>query len=139
MCQDRMNPCRDVPPEDDVPPDLLAGAPGQDRLFDFEIAVHLPADARLFLSLPPAAVAGLPAHWRERVRPGGNEDMVLEVPRLRRNAICGVRLHADALHKCRFVVRPSKGMAAGLSTVEIRQFDGDLQVGGVKWGLRPKR
>jgi hypothetical protein len=120
-------------------PFLLAGAPGQDRLFDFEIAVHLPADARLFLSLPPAAVAGLPAHWRERVRPGGNEDMVLAIPRLRRNAICGVRLHADALHKCRFVVRPSKGMAAGLSTVEIRQFDGDLQVGGVKWGLRPKR
>lgn len=120
-------------------PFLLAGAPGQDRLFDLDIAVHLPEDARLFLMLPPAAAAGLPGQWRERVRRGGEEEMVLEVPRLRSNAMCGVRLHADALHESRFVVRPSKGMAAGLSTVEIRQFDGDLQVGGVKWALRPKR
>ncbi|MEA2184820.1 MAG: hypothetical protein QOF69_4005, partial [Solirubrobacteraceae bacterium] len=31
MCQDRMNPCRDVPPEDDVPPDVDGGQLGDGR------------------------------------------------------------------------------------------------------------
>ena len=120
-------------------PFLLAGAPGEARRFDIEIAVHLPADARLLLELPAAAAGALPSQWREIVRRTDNEHLVLEVPRLRSNAFCGVRLHAGAAHECRFVVAPSKGMAAGLHTVEIRQFDEDLQVGGVAWALRPAR
>jgi hypothetical protein len=122
-----------------VLPFVLAGAPGEARRFDLEIAAHLPEDARLFLELPPAAAGALPAEWRELVGPGGEEHLMLEVPRLRSNAFCGVRLHAGAAHECRFVLRPSKGMAAGLHTVEIRQFDDELQVGGIAWALRSKR
>jgi hypothetical protein len=64
------------------------------------------------------------------VRRGDKEHLVLKVPRLRSNAFCGVRLHPGAAHECRFVLQPSKGMVAGLHTVEIRQFDDGLQVGG---------
>jgi hypothetical protein len=32
MCQDRMNPCRDVPPEDDVPPDIDGGQVGSSAM-----------------------------------------------------------------------------------------------------------
>lgn len=133
---------------DDIPPDpaadpialpfLLAGAPGEARRFDLQIAVHLPDDARLALELPAAAVAALPGRWRERLSMTKRGVAVLELPRLRGNAFCGVPLHAGAAHKCRFVLRPSKGMANGLHTIEIRQFDGELQVGGVTWALRAK-
>jgi serine protease len=133
---------------DDVPADpsadpialpfLLAGAPGEARRFDLQIAAHLPDDAGLALELPAAAAAALPDHWRERLSITGRGLAVLELPRLRGNAFCGVALHAGAAHGCRFVLRPSKGMANGLHTIEIRQFDGPLQVGGVTWALRPK-
>ncbi len=120
-------------------PFLLAGAPADDRRFDLEIAVHLPKDGRLLLELPAAAAAALPGQWRDLVRAGRNGGYVLEVPRLRSNALCQVRLHAGAAHQCRFVLQPSKGLAAGLHIVEIRQFDGDTQVGGITWALRPRR
>ena len=120
-------------------PFLLTGAPGEARRFDLEIAVHLPDDAQVLLQLPAAAAAGLPAQWRERLRRDGDELLLLDIPRLRSNAFCGVRMHADAAHECRFIVRPSRGMAAGKHTIEVRQFAADLQVGGVGWVLRPKR
>jgi hypothetical protein len=120
-------------------PFVLAGAPSEARRFDIEVAVHLPKDARLLLELPAAAAAALPPHWREQAHPRGERYLALDVPRLRSNPMCGVRLHAGAAHRCRFVLQPSKGLAAGLHTVEIRQFDEGLQVGGITWALRPKR
>jgi len=120
-------------------PFLLTGAPDEARRFDLEIVVYLPDDARLLLELPPAAVGGLPAQWRELVRPGEKEQLLLEVPRLRSNAFCGVRLHAAAAHACRFVLLSGKGLAAGLHTVAIRQYYEGQPVGGVTWALRPAR
>jgi hypothetical protein len=71
--------------------------------------------------------------------PAGATTTWSSCPRLRSNALCGVRLPADVAYWCRFVVRPSRGLAAGVHTVGgIRQFDGDLQVGGVTWALRPR-
>ena len=64
---------------------------------------------------------------------------MLEVPRLRSNAFCDVRLTAAVAHKCRFILKPSKGLAAGLHTIAIRQFEQGIQVGGITWALRPKR
>ena len=122
-----------------VMPFVLAGAPGQARRFDLDIAVHLPDDARLFLELAPAALSALPAAWRELAAQSRDGDLTIEVPRLGSNALCGVRLHADAAHECRFVLLPSKGLAQGTHTIAIRQFDADLQVGGVTWALRPRR
>ncbi len=119
-------------------PFVLAGAPGEARRFDLEIAVHLPEDARLFLELPAEARSGLPATWLERAERTRNGGLSVEVPRLRSNPLCGVRLHADAAHECRFVLHPSKGLALGTHTIAIRQFDDDLQVGGVTWALRPR-
>ncbi len=119
-------------------PFVLAGAPGEARRFDLEIAVHLPEDARLFLELPAEARSGLPATWLERAERTRKGGLSVEVPRLRSNPLCGVRLHADAAHECRFVLHPSKGLALGTHTIAIRQFDDDLQVGGVTWALRPK-
>jgi len=85
-----------------------------------------------------AAAAALPGQWRELVRRGDKEHLVLKVPRLRSNAFCGVRLHPGAAHECRFVLQPSKGMVActlsrsGNSTTDCRSA-------GVTWALRPKR
>ena len=134
---------------DDIPPDpsadpitlgfLLAGAPHEARRFDLPIAVHLPEDAGLALERAAAAAAALPGEWRERLVEGRRGRVQLELPRLRANAFCAIALHAGVAHRCRFVLRPSKGMANGLHTIEIRQFDGDLQVGGVTWALRAKQ
>ena len=122
-------------------PFVLAGAPGQARRFDFELAVNLPEDARLFLRLPAAAAGALPSMWRELLAPPGNgQDLfLLEVPRIRSNALCGVGLHADAAHECTFILQPSKRLADGLHTIAIRQFDEGVQVGGITWALRPIR
>ncbi len=118
-------------------PFLLAGDPGGRRRFDIEIAVHLPADAKLHLELHPAAAAALPAEWRERL--AHKKDVaILEVPRLRSNALCGALLAPEAL-KCRFVLKPSKGLAAGNHTIAIRQFENGVQVGGITWMLRPAK
>jgi hypothetical protein len=118
-------------------PFLLTGDPGGARRFDIEIAVHLPADAQLLLEIDQAALGALPMAWRERIRM--NKDRaVLEVPRLRSNAFCGVRLTAAAAHKCRFILQPSKGLAGGLHTIAVRQYEQGIQVGGVTWALRPK-
>jgi hypothetical protein len=119
-------------------PFLLAGAPGVGRRFDLQIAVHLPADARLLLKVPTGAAAALPPRWRDLLRTGRHDDDTVELPRLRSNALCGVRLPADTAHWCRFVVRPSRSLAAGVHTVGIRQFDGDLQWAAVTWALRPR-
>jgi len=79
--------------------------------------------------------------WRELLAPPGNgQDLfLLEVPRIRSNALCGVGLHADAAHECTFTLQPSKRLADGLHTIAIRQFDEGLQVGGITWALRPIR
>lgn len=119
-------------------PFLLTGDPARERRFDIEIAVHLPADARLRLEMDRAAAAVLPRIWQEAVKMEGKH-AVLEVPRLRSNGLCGIRLPAAAALKCRFVLKPSKGLAAGRHTIAIRQFDEGLQVGGITWALRPKR
>jgi subtilisin family serine protease len=118
---------------------VLAGAPGQARRFDLELAVNLPEDARLFLSLPAAAAGALPSMWRELLMRDRNGQFVLDVPRIRSNALCGLRLHADAAHECRFVLQPSMRLADGIHTIAIRQFDDGLQVGGITWALRPIR
>jgi hypothetical protein len=120
-------------------PFLLAGAPAEDRRFDFEIEVHVPEDVRLFLEMPAAAVQALPGRWRELVEAGEKGRALLPVPRLRLNEFCGVSLFAGAAHECRFVVQPSKSLAAGLHTIAIRQYDGPIQVGGVTWALRPTK
>jgi serine protease len=122
-------------------PFVLAGAPGQARRFDFELAVNLPEDARLVLRLPAAAARALPSMWRELLVPTRKERGMfqLEVPRIRSNAVCGVRLHGDAAHECRFILQPSKQLADGLHTIAIRQFDDGLQVGAITWALRPIR
>lgn len=121
-----------------VMPFLLTGDPGRARRFDIEIAVHLPSDAKLLLEIDPAAVGGFPAAWRERIiREDGKA--VLEVPRLRGNALCGVQIAGAAAYKCRFVLKPSKGLAAGMHTIAVRQFEQGIQVGGITWALRPKR
>jgi hypothetical protein len=120
-------------------PFLLGGAPVQARAFDIEIAVDLPEDAGLHLLLPPGAAGALPRQWRELLEPTDKDRFLLKVPRLRNTAFCGVRLHADAAHECKFVLQPSKGMARGSHRVAIRQYHGDLQVGGINWLLRPER
>jgi hypothetical protein len=120
-------------------PFLLTGDPGRERQFDIEIAVHLPADAKLLLEIDQAAVRVLPTVWQERISIKDKRKAVLEVPRLRSNAFCGVRIAAAAAHKCRFMLKPSKGLAAGLHTIAVRQFEQGMQVGGVTWALRPKR
>ncbi len=120
-------------------PFLLTGDPGRERRFDIEIAVHLPADAKLLLEIDQAAFGVLPRVWRERFTSKGKKKAVLEVPRLRSNAFCDVRITAAAAHKCRFIFKPSKGLAAGLHTIAVRQFEQGIQVGGVTWALRPKR
>ena len=63
----------------------------------------------------------------------------LEIPRLRGNELCGVRLRAGAAHECRFVLQPTKSLASGVHTIAIRQYDGAIQVGGVTWALRPAK
>jgi len=79
----------------------------------------------------------LPAEWRERL--AHKKDVaILEVPRLRSNALCGAVLPPEAL-KCRFVLKPSKGLAAGNHTIAIRQFENGVQVGGITWMLRPAK
>ena len=120
-------------------PFLLTGDPGRERRFDIEIAVQLPADAKLLLEIDQAAVGVLPTIWQERITSKGRDTAVLEVPRLRSNAFCDVRLTAAAVHKCRFILKPSKGLATGLHTIAVRQFEQGIQVGGVTWALRPKR
>lgn len=77
--------------------------------------------------------------WRELLAPATKGMFLLEVPRIRSNALCGVRLHAGAAHECRFILQPSKRLADGLHTIAIRQFDENLQVGGITWALRPIR
>jgi hypothetical protein len=62
-------------------PFMLAGDPGGRRRFDIEIAVHLPADAKLQLEMHPAAAAALPAVWRERIT-HRKHAAILDVPRL---------------------------------------------------------
>ena len=114
---------------------MLTGDPGGRRRFDIEIAVHLPADAKLQLEMHPAAAAALPAVWRERITHRKNA-AILDVPRLRSNALCGVVLPPEAL-KCRFLLKPSKGLGAGSHTIAIRQYEDGLQVGGITWMLRP--
>jgi serine protease len=118
-------------------PFLLTGDPGGRRRFDIEIAVHLPEDAKLQLELHPAAAAALPAMWRERLT-FRKDRAILEVPRLRSNALCGALLPPEAL-QCRFILKPSKRLAAGNHTIAIRQFEAGVQVGGVTWMLRPAK
>lgn len=120
-------------------PFLLTGDPWRERRFDIEMAVHLPADARLLLEIDQAAIGVLPANWQERIVSKSKNKVVLEVPRLRSNALCGVRLTAAAAHKCRFILKPTKGLAAGTHTISVRQYEQGMQVGGVTWALRPKR
>jgi serine protease len=122
-----------------VLPFLLTGAPGEARQFDIEVSAHLPEDARLFLELPPEAAGVLPKHWRELITVGDEGRMAVEIPRLRSSAFCGLQLVASAAHECRFVLNPVKGLALGMHTVGVRQFDGDQQVGGITWALRPER
>lgn len=119
-------------------PFLLTGDPARERRFDIEIAVHLPADARLLLEVEPAAVGVLPAGWQERIVSRGKDKAVLEIPRLRSNAFCGVRLPAAAALRCRFVLQPSKGLSAGQHTITVRQFEKGFQLGGITWALRPQ-
>lgn len=118
-------------------PFLLTGDPAGPRRFDIEIAVHLPADARLYLEMHPSAAAVMPAVWRERIK-HNKERAILEVPRLRSNPLCGVRLPGAANLPCRFVLQQSKGLKAGNHTIAIRQFEKNVQVGAITWMLRPK-
>ena len=119
-----------------VMPFIMAGAPAEARPFDFEIEVHLPDDARLFLEMPAGAAQAFPRQWQELIEWTKDGDALLEVPRLRANQFCGLALHAGAAHECRFIVEPTKSLAHGLHTIAIRQFDGPIQVGGVTWALR---
>lgn len=73
--------------------------------------------------------------WRERLT-FRKDRAILEVPRLRSNALCGALLPPEAL-PCRFFLRPSKRLAAGNHTIAIRQFEAGVQLGGVTWMLRP--
>jgi hypothetical protein len=120
-------------------PFLLTGDPGRERRFDIEIAVHLPSDAKLLLEINQGMVGVLPAAWQERITLIDRNKAILEVPRLRSNPFCNVRLATAAAHKCRFILNPSRGLAAGLHTIAVRQFDQGTQVGGITWALRPKR
>lgn len=120
-------------------PFLLTGDPGRERRFDIEIAVHLPVDAKLILEMDQGAVGVLPKAWQERVIKKGKNKAALEVPRLRSNAFCGIRLSMAAAHHCRFILKPSKGLAGGLHTISVQQFEQGVQVGGITWALRPAR
>jgi hypothetical protein len=122
-----------------VMPFLLTGDPGQARKFDIEIAVHLPADARLYLEIERRAAGLLPVLWQEKLGNMDRNKAVLEIPRLRSNAFCNMRLPLAAALRCRFVLQPSKGLAAGLHTIAVRQFEQGIQVGGITWALRTNR
>jgi hypothetical protein len=118
-------------------PFLLAGAPGVGRRFDLQIAVHLPADARLLLEVPAGAAAVLPPRWRDLLRPGRHDDYVVELPSLRSNALCGAGCRGRrALVPVRCPALPGPGREGPRRGNS--QFDGDLQVGGVTWALRPR-
>ena len=131
--------CPDPAADPITMPFLLTGDPGRERRFDIEIAVHLPADAKLLLEIDQAAVGVLPTVWQERITSKGKNKAILEIPRLRSNAFCDVRIAAAAAHKCQFILKPSKGLATGIHTIAVRQFEQGMQVGGVKWALCPKR
>lgn len=131
----------DVPPVDGWPPVpmpfLLSGDPGQARRFDLRIETRLPVGTRLSLDLPPAATVALPAEWRDRpTRARRSGRTSIEVPR-HGATLAGVRLPAGVMHRCRLLLEPSAGLAAGLHSVSVRQFFDGSPIGGITWTLRP--
>jgi hypothetical protein len=99
----------------------------------------LPADARLYLEIERRAAGLLPVLWQEKLGNMDRNKAVLEIPRLRSNAFCNMHLPLAAALRCRFILQPSKGLAAGLHTIAVRQFEQGIQVGGITWALRANR
>lgn len=117
---------------------VVPGAPDQVRRFDFEIVANLPGDVEVEWQVPPALAAALPEHvlgWRSKR--GEDRSVGLRLPRLRSLPLCGVHLGPNDRFATRLVVRPSGALAAGLHTIAVRQFYGDLEVGRITWALRP--
>ncbi len=111
---------------------LVSGAFDKRRKFDLEIQQRLPKESAVVWEIP------LDLYLRLRKQPSGKikinkKEKIVEItlPSLKNIYLNDIVLEKSAHHKCRFIIKGSKGLKNGWHYVSIRQIYENFEVGRV--------